>query len=179
MTLEVRDGEMEAGGVRVCLMDVAEGFLSLRRSVENALGDVTAILLYNAAFASYRGFAAGAIARGEAGRGEAGFRAAVRAYRESGFGGFAIAEIDLGTGHAAIECDEPVAFEAYGVLKRGDGELRAVCDYTRGALAGLFTEHRGGGEWLCIETECKAKGDARCAFEIGDARALTAKLLRG
>ena len=175
--LRVGDGAIEYGGLRVCLMDVPGGFLVLRRSMERALGDVAASLLYNAGFASYEAFSADD-SGAEVPTGEAAFRAGVAAYRRAGFGGFRVVEVDLGRGRALVECDEPAAFEAYGVLRRGDGEQRAVCDYTRGALAGLFTAATGRADRLCLETECRAKGDARCRFEVGEERALTAKALR-
>ena len=176
--LVARDGEIEVGGVRACLLDVTSGFMSLRRSVENALGEVTAILLYNAGFAGYRDFAASAVVQGEFGRDTEGFRKAVAAYRASGFGGFEVVDIEFHQAWARVRCVDPMAFEAYGVLKREEGELKAVCDYSRGALAGILSQLTGRNDRLCIETKCRAKGDAECLFEIGDERILTARLLR-
>lgn len=176
--LEMRDGEIESGGARVCIFDVASGFMALRRSVENALGDATATLLYNAAFASYRDFAARAVNGGGLTRDESGFRDAVAAFREAGFGGFEVVEVEFPRARAVVECVEPMAFEAYGVIERRDGEMVPACDYARGALAGILSHLTNRKDRLCIETECRAQGDPRCLFEIGEERALTAKLLR-
>ncbi len=176
--LRVEDGTIEAGGARACLFDVVGGFLVLRRSIENALGSATAILFYNAAYASYRDQTARAVANDGVTRDEAGFRNAVAAFRESGFGGFEVVEVEFPRARAVVECVEPMAFEAYGVIERGDGEMVPACDYTRGALAGILSHLTNRKDRLCIETECRAKGDPRCLFEIGEERALTAKLLR-
>ena len=177
--LAVGDGEIHVRDVRMCLFDVANGFLTLRRSVENALGEVSAVLLYNAGFASFRGDVSAASADVDAVTGEAAFRASIASYRAAGFGGFEVVDFDAAAGRARVQCAAPVAFEAYAVVRRREGELKPVCDYSRGALAGLFAAATGRADRLCIETECVAKGDARCLFEIGDEKALTARLLRG
>ena len=175
--LAVGDGEIHVRDVRMCLFDVANGFLTLRRSVENALGEVSAILLYNAGFASFRGDASAPPA-GETAGSEAAFCASVAAFRAAGFGGFEVVDYDAAVGRARVQCATPVAFEAYAVVRRQEGEAKPVCDYSRGAIAGLLAAATGRADRLCIETECVAKGDPRCLFEIGDEKALTARLLR-
>lgn len=178
MSLDVGDGQVSESGRRVVVLDVARGFLALRRAMENALGDVTAVLLYNAGLASYGEVASSGVSRGVFTRDADGFRAAVAAYRRAGFGGFEVLDVEYGAGSARLRCVEPIAFEAHGVLERRDGEMKPACDYTRGALAGMMGALKDRKDLLCIETECRAKGDAQCLFEIGGERALTAKLLR-
>jgi predicted hydrocarbon binding protein len=63
----------------------------------------------------------------------------------------------------------------------GDGEVRPACAFSSGLLAAILS-HAAGGSVAVLETECRARGDERCAFVFGSeqaVRALHAELLEG
>jgi PAS domain S-box-containing protein len=162
---ETKDAWLRVGTARVCLLDIEGGFYQLRREIEALAGTAVAEQsLYAAGQAGGRSVFGAMLAAGEIQHDEAGFRSAVQAYRDSGFGQFTIADLDLAKGRALVAC--PDAFESWAYAQNGVRSDAPVCAYSSGVLATAMAVVSQQQDTACDEITCVARGDTACTFAI-------------
>lgn len=157
LTWDAGDGKLLYQGVRYLLIR-PETLASFQKAVEKEVGERAGELLYAG------GFTGGA--------------ASSRKYRETfrqsdaetarflchmggqiGWGRFDLLECSHEAGRLVVEVHASPFAEAYGQSPR------PVCHFIRGVLAGL-ADTVIGGAFVARETSCRARGDARCRFEV-------------
>jgi predicted hydrocarbon binding protein len=94
---------------------------------------------------------------------EEGFRRAVEALADAGYGNFSVLEADLSRPRAVFACAN--SFEADAALSHSEKGAPA-CHFTRGLLAGMTEEMSGLRGLVSEERQCTARGDGRCEFVV-------------
>lgn len=156
---------LRVGSARMCLVDIQGAFYRLRRQIEALAGtEVAEQALYAAGREGCFSVVGAMMRTGDVEASEPGFHAAVRTYRDSGFGAFDVASVDLGQQRARVTCGD--AFESWAWRENGARSERPVCSYSAGVLAAMMMLVTGAESIVCEETSCMACGDAQCAFDV-------------
>ena len=166
----IRPGWIEVGHTRMCLLEIEGGFYRLRRNLRISVGMHEKEMIYQAGMEGSSNFMQNGIATQQFGADANGFRMALKAYSDAGFGDFHTESIDWPSFRATLIGRE--TFEGWAFQKRKDFNKECCCDYTRGVVSSfmLFSHNPTQDEldrFACVETHCVGKGDRECRFELG------------
>ncbi|HMQ32006.1 MAG TPA: histidine kinase [Chloroflexaceae bacterium] len=162
---EPAPGVLHFGGARMALLELQEGFWSIRRQVEALTGPRLANAVLQQAGAN--GGAAFARSLGpapEPAEQRRLFAACLRAYQAAGFGAFTIAEAAWPIGRVIVRARD--GFEAWALRQHGQAADGPVCAYTAGVLVGFVNVVAERRDIVCVERRCQALGDAACEFAL-------------
>jgi len=160
------EGAILVGGARMCLIDIVGGFFSIWRCIHEETPERAKHVLYEAGARGAKSFVQSALLLGQITKDGIGFKNAVKAYARAGFGGFKVKRISFKKGTARIECERPMAFEAYALVQNGIESDVPACDYSRGVFAGFMIELAGREDVVCTEEKCRAMGAEKCLFVV-------------
>lgn len=169
-----RPGWWDHHGTRVCLTDVETIWNALHRAYFDEVGVGASFFLYLAGLRAAVAWSA----RRAPPLPERAFRAGLELFEAYGYGAFDLVEENLSLGMATVVAQD--AMEAWSYTRSRLRASRPVCAYASGLLAGLWTAAleritASDANIVCWETECIARGDARCRFAIGPADGLRAQ----
>jgi PAS domain S-box-containing protein len=165
-------GWLDVSGARMCLLDIAGGWVNIMLSMILFAGEDTARrVLFEAGHAET--FSSTAIKNGLLERTLNGFKEAVNIFSEAGFGDFVIRELDFNGGFVSLTCRD--TFEAWALLHNKRYSETPVCHYSTGVLLSFMENVSGRSDLISVETKCIANGSEECEFVIGTAAALKHK----
>ena len=165
MTIEISQGKsaaeempgwIDVSGSRMCLLDIAGGWMNIVLSIMLFAGEDTAKRVLFEAGAS-ESFSGTAIKKGILPPNANGFNKAVNIFSEAGFGDFMIVDLAFFRGQARITCRD--TFEAWAFLKNKIHSNEPVCHYTTGVLLSFMKHFSGMRNLVSVEKKCIAKGD--------------------
>jgi PAS domain S-box-containing protein len=133
------------------------GFSSLRAALKRQIGVCERCVLHDAGREAGASFLRGSLDEGRLSPGEEGFRQALEAHAEAGFGDFRIEALEWAGPWIEVHC---AAQELW------------ACDYTAGVMEGflaalLQAEGRSDEHVVCREILCAGNGAQECRFEAG------------
>jgi PAS domain S-box-containing protein len=157
-----RPGVLTFHGMRAALLDLEAGYWNLRARLEALIGQrLTDTALQQT------GVSAGmSMARAiqPAGSPEDIFRDCLAAYQASGFGCFTIEQFNEQSGRAQVRAVDTA--DAWLAARHTKISATSTCHYTAGFLVGVMQAAAVRNDMVCIETNCQARGDASCQFEL-------------
>ena len=166
-----RRGWINVGMTRMALIDILQGFYKISAIFRNEVGENAPYVIYEIAKEAGTSFHEPLLNSGSLKADATGFRGAVLAYSEAGFGDFQIKDLNWKRGWAQIHSRD--AFEGWAYLQNRNIQTYPVCDYSRGAfLSFMWNTHRFAKTGLanrldCVEISCIGRGDEVCEFIIG------------
>ncbi len=160
-TLGGGEGVLKLGDVRAVIM-TESAFVFLQRVIHESMPELVKYGFYEMGYRA--GIDLSTAARRAGDDPEVAFRAAVSAYREAGYGDIEVRELNLEKPEARLvghELLEVSAARMSGIHRTP----RCVDHYSRGILAGLFSQVLGK-QVICEEIRCEYRGDPCCEFMI-------------
>lgn len=163
VTFKIDKGILELGGTRVSLVPSETAFYLLRKELERFAGDDYHDVIFNIGRESALTFAKRLLKENALKEDEESFKGLIELHSSAGFGDFRIERLNFETLDIVITSSN--ALEASAALQNNERTEDTICDFNRGSLLG-YLEGLREGEFICVETECIAKGDDVCRFII-------------
>ncbi len=158
-------GQLLFGGTRMALLDIGNGFWSLRRQLEALAGPRLADAVLQQAGANggasfARSFAPDVTAETAV----SAFRDCLAAYEAAGFGQFDIETLRWPIGCISVRGYN--TFEAWMMQQQAQTPNHPSCAYTAGVLVGFINALTGRQDIVCVKKSCQAQGADHCTFEL-------------
>ena len=159
--LTTEKGELRVGDVR-CIIMTESAFTFLQQVIAEQAPELVKYGFYDMGYRAGRDLAR--TARRVADTPEEAFRFLVEIYQQSGYGEMEVVAFDLSKPEARLRGHN--LMESTAAAKSGIYRTpRAVDHYSRGMVAGLFSELLGM-EVVCEEMACEYRGDDACEFVV-------------
>ncbi len=164
-------GRLEIGMSRMCVMDIAGGFLTLKESLRNEIGSRGKEVLYSAGFEGGKTFLEKLLAAKRLKADESALKEALLQYSSAGFGNYLLESFNLEDGTTIIKGHD--CFEAWAHKEKEIMHDDQVCDYSRGVMSGFvsailkYRDSDFSDDIYCFEAECSVKDFSTCKFIVG------------
>lgn len=163
-------GHLLVGKSRMCIFSILEGFMTLKESLKNEIGERQKEVLYNAGFNGGFVFLDKLLEANVLKPDYTGLKGALNQYTQAGFGEFNFTNIDFEKKIFKVEGKD--CFESWVHEEKNLYDSIAVCDYTRGVLAGFIsafynkTLDENFSDIYCMEETCAITNKNYCHFII-------------
>lgn len=158
-------GRISFGGSRMVLLDVKNGYWSIRKQLEALVGiELVRIILNRAGVNVGAGFAHEYCARYPDQPARESLESCLRSFQNAGFGKYQCKDFDFPPG--TIRIDARDTFESWMMLQHEDNPTSPACSFTAGILEGFVNVIVKRKDIVCAQRSCQALGDPVCTFEL-------------